>query len=171
MCNGANLAYTKSAFIEVNGFEGIDEIPSGDDMLLMHKIFLAHPHHVHYMKSQEAIVTTHPEPSWKDFFNQRIRWASKAVHFKDRKVFYVLLLTYLVNLCFVILAVAILFDMRWLPFLLLLLLAKVLIEFPFVNAVAIFFRQQAVHEIFSVSSAIAYLLYRYRRLAWKIWIL
>ena len=39
MCNGANLAYTKKAFTDVNGFEGIDEIPSGDDMLLMHKIF------------------------------------------------------------------------------------------------------------------------------------
>jgi cellulose synthase/poly-beta-1,6-N-acetylglucosamine synthase-like glycosyltransferase len=32
MCNGANLAYEKKVFYEVNGFEGIDEIASGDDM-------------------------------------------------------------------------------------------------------------------------------------------
>jgi cellulose synthase/poly-beta-1,6-N-acetylglucosamine synthase-like glycosyltransferase len=38
MCNGANLAYTKKAFDEVGGFTGIDNIASGDDMLLMHKI-------------------------------------------------------------------------------------------------------------------------------------
>ncbi|HEV2483135.1 MAG TPA: glycosyltransferase, partial [Puia sp.] len=39
MCNGANLAYTRQAFYEVQGFKGIDHIPSGDDMLLMHKIY------------------------------------------------------------------------------------------------------------------------------------
>ncbi len=38
MCNGANLAYEKDVFFEVGGFEGIDQLASGDDMLLMHKI-------------------------------------------------------------------------------------------------------------------------------------
>jgi hypothetical protein len=38
MANGANLAYEKKTFDEVNGFSGIDNIASGDDMLLMHKI-------------------------------------------------------------------------------------------------------------------------------------
>lgn len=43
MCNGANLAYTKKAFEEVGGFTGIDHIASGDDMLLMHKIYRRYP--------------------------------------------------------------------------------------------------------------------------------
>ena len=43
MCNGANLAYEKKAFYEVNGFAGIDHIASGDDMLLMHKIWKQYP--------------------------------------------------------------------------------------------------------------------------------
>ena len=38
MCNGANLAYTKNAFNAVGGFKDIDDIASGDDMLLMYKI-------------------------------------------------------------------------------------------------------------------------------------
>src|SRR5688572_24373343 len=37
MCNGANLAYEKKAFFDVNGFAGVDHIASGDDMLLMQK--------------------------------------------------------------------------------------------------------------------------------------
>jgi len=37
MCNGANLAYEKKTFYAVNGFAGIDNIASGDDMLLMQK--------------------------------------------------------------------------------------------------------------------------------------
>lgn len=148
MCNGANLAYTKSAFNEVNGFEGIDEIPSGDDMLLMHKIFTRYPDKVLYMKNREAIVTTHPELSWSNFFHQRIRWASKAVHYKDRRIIYVLALTYLVNVCYLVLAVAVIFKFSWISFLLLFLLAKVLIEFPFVNASAIFFQQQHLMKYF-----------------------
>jgi cellulose synthase/poly-beta-1,6-N-acetylglucosamine synthase-like glycosyltransferase len=90
LCNGANIAYVKSAFVEVNGFSGIDAIPSGDDMLLMYKIYRQYPADVHYLKSRNAIVETPAEPTLKQFFNQRIRWASKAVHFDDRKVFYVL---------------------------------------------------------------------------------
>jgi cellulose synthase/poly-beta-1,6-N-acetylglucosamine synthase-like glycosyltransferase len=43
MSNGANLAYKKSAFNEVGGFKGIDDIASGDDMLLMEKIKTAYP--------------------------------------------------------------------------------------------------------------------------------
>ena len=148
MCNGANLAYTKKAFTDVNGFEGIDEIPSGDDMLLMHKIFLRYPDKVLYMKNSEAIVTTHPEPSWKKFIQQRIRWASKAVHYKDKRIIYVLALTYLLNVCYLVLAIAAILKIYWLSFLLLLLLAKVLIEFPFVNAAAIFFRQQKLMKYF-----------------------
>ena len=31
MCNGANLAYLKSAYHAVDGFKGIDEIASGDE--------------------------------------------------------------------------------------------------------------------------------------------
>ena len=43
MCNGANLAYEKKAFNDVEGFSGIDNIASGDDMLLMHKISNKYP--------------------------------------------------------------------------------------------------------------------------------
>lgn len=148
MCNGANLAYTKEAFDQVNGFEGIDQIPSGDDMLLMHKIFSRYPDKVYYMKNKEAIVTTHPETSWKNFIHQRIRWASKAVHFKDKRIFYALLLTYLLNVCYLVLAMAAITKISWLSFLLMFILAKILIEFPFLNAAAIFFGQHRLMKYF-----------------------
>ncbi len=78
MCNGANLAYEKQAFEEVGGFTGIDMIASGDDMLLMYKIYHAYPGSVHYLKSPDAIVRTLPVDTVKGFMNQRIRWSSKA---------------------------------------------------------------------------------------------
>jgi cellulose synthase/poly-beta-1,6-N-acetylglucosamine synthase-like glycosyltransferase len=142
MCNGANLAYEKEAFTTVNGFEGIDGIPSGDDMLLMHKIYRQYPNHVLYLKSKSAIVTTAAAESWSAFFHQRIRWASKADRYDDKRIFWVLLLVYLLNLCFLIVVVASFWRNIWLFFGCILLLAKILIEFPFVHAVAVFFGQQ-----------------------------
>ncbi len=58
MCNGANLAYERKVFYEVNGFTGIDHIASGDDMLLMQKIAQRFPGKISYLLSKESIVTT-----------------------------------------------------------------------------------------------------------------
>ena len=38
MCNGANLAFTKEAFLQTNGYTGNEQIASGDDEFLMRKI-------------------------------------------------------------------------------------------------------------------------------------
>lgn len=95
MCNGANLAYQRKVFYEVEGFKGIDTIASGDDMLLMHKIWKCYPKKIQYLKSKEAIVRTEAAANWKAFINQRIRWASKATSYDDKRIFSVLILVYL----------------------------------------------------------------------------
>jgi cellulose synthase/poly-beta-1,6-N-acetylglucosamine synthase-like glycosyltransferase len=148
MCNGANLAYEREAFYEVKGFEGIDQIPSGDDMFLMHKIYKKYPDKVFYLKAHEAIVQTEAATSWKTFFQQRIRWASKADRYDDKRIFWVLLLVYLLNLCFLVLGIVSFWKNTWLFFFVILILAKILIEFPFVNAVAIFFKQDRLMKYF-----------------------
>jgi cellulose synthase/poly-beta-1,6-N-acetylglucosamine synthase-like glycosyltransferase len=148
MCNGANLAYEKKAFSEVNGFEGIDNIASGDDMLLMYKIWKNFPGKIHYLKSKDAIISTQPMKTWKEFFNQRIRWASKAGFYNDKRIVWVLLLVYLFNLSFLALLIA----GCWLPVLWLYLVifwfAKTIVEFPFVYSVANFFGQQSLLTYF-----------------------
>ncbi|MFM2337022.1 MAG: hypothetical protein RL115_215 [Bacteroidota bacterium] len=145
MCNGANLAYEKQAFENVNGFEGIDNIASGDDMLLMYKIWKQHPAGVHYLKSKQAIVSTQPAPTWKAFLYQRIRWASKANKYEDKRIFWVLLVVYLFNFSFILLFIT---GYWWQA--LLLILAKAFIELPFVIAVAQFFNQQALLKYFLI---------------------
>lgn len=142
MCNGANLLYTKHAFEMVKGFEGIDELPSGDDMFLMQKIARAFPGKTVYCKEPDAIVTTAPVQGWAAFFQQRIRWASKADRYEEKHLFRTLLLVYAINLCYFILAVWTLFRPAQAFLLLLLFTAKLLVEFPFVNAVSLFYGQQ-----------------------------
>jgi cellulose synthase/poly-beta-1,6-N-acetylglucosamine synthase-like glycosyltransferase len=148
MCNGANLAYEKKAFEEVEGFRGIDKIPSGDDMLLMHKIYKKYPDKVFYLKSRPAIVSTHAEPTWQKFVNQRIRWASKASTYDDKRIFWVLLLVYMVNLLFSVLLVASCWNRWYLLLALLLGIAKTSVEYPFVRMVAGFFGQQRLMVYF-----------------------
>lgn len=97
MCNGANLAYEKKAFQEVGGFSGVDNIASGDDMLLMHKIAEKYPAKIGFIKSRDAMVYTLPQLAIKDFFNQRIRWASKSTAYKNRNITLILSLVFLFN--------------------------------------------------------------------------
>lgn len=78
LCNGANLAYKKEAFITVNGFANNDHIASGDDHFLLEKFVKTFPKNVHYLNSLEAGVTTQPQSYWKALISQRVRWASKT---------------------------------------------------------------------------------------------
>lgn len=141
MCNGANLCYSKQAFETVGGFRDIDHIASGDDMLLMHKIAQNFPAGIAYCKSPEAIVTTLPVNTVKDFLKQRIRWASKASHYEDKRIFGVLLLVYLLNAYLLLLMIVACFHHElwylWLAGLLL----KTMAELYFLIPVARFFER------------------------------
>jgi poly-beta-1,6-N-acetyl-D-glucosamine synthase len=140
MCNGANFAYTRTVFNEVDGFNGIDNIPSGDDMLLMQKIFNRHAKDVHYLKAEHAIVSTASAISWQAFFQQRIRWASKTDHYTDKKIVWILGLVWLFNLCFIVLTCIVVIFPKWTFLLMLFIIAKWLIEYAFVSSVTSFFR-------------------------------
>jgi cellulose synthase/poly-beta-1,6-N-acetylglucosamine synthase-like glycosyltransferase len=149
MSNGANIAYTRKAFYDVSGFSGIDGIASGDDMLLMYKIWKQYPGGVHYLKSKEAIVATLPQQTWKAFFNQRIRWASKAAKYEDKRFFPVLLLVYLFNLLFPVLFSAGFFCYHYWLYLAALWAGKTIVELPlFLSAAAFFDKRWTVRLFF-----------------------
>ena len=150
MCNGANLAYNKQVFNEVGGFAGIDNIASGDDMLLMHKIYVQQPQRVKFMLSTEAIVETTPMADWSNFFNQRIRWASKADTYNDKRIFWVLLLVYLLNFLLVVLFVVALLKPMLFCYWLLMILVKTIIELRFMVPVASFFGESKLLKWFAL---------------------
>lgn len=142
MCNGANLAYEKDVFYEVGGFEGIDELASGDDMLLMHKVQKKYPYEIMFLKSKEVIINTQPAETLKEFINQRIRWASKADRYTDKKITAVLLLVYLLNVWLLILAVISFFNLNVFYLFGISLIIKTIVELFFLFPVAKFFDKQ-----------------------------
>ena len=95
MANGANLAYEKNAFLEVNGYQNIDEKASGDDMLLVYKIAQKHPKDIRFLKDKNAIVYTQPTATVSEFLQQRFRWTSKSTSYQDKRITWILGLVYL----------------------------------------------------------------------------
>ena len=83
LCNGANFAYQKEAFIEVKGFDGNTTIASGDDIFLLEKMVRQYPNEVQFLKSEQAIVITNSENSWQQLITQRIRWAAKTSSYNN----------------------------------------------------------------------------------------
>jgi len=78
MANGANLAYEKTLFTELNGFEGSNDVASGDDMFMIQEAAKLNPSSVRFLKSKQAIVFTQPETSISSLIQQRKRWATKT---------------------------------------------------------------------------------------------
>ena len=139
MCNGANLGYKKEIFEKVGGFAGIDQLPTGDDMLLMYKIYKADPQKVTFLKSKQAITETTAPESWRAFFQQRIRWASKASHYDDKRIFFTLLWVYLFNVWLLVMLVAAFFSWHNLVALICMMGAKTAVELWFLKPVTVFF--------------------------------
>ena len=142
LCNGANLCYSKKAFESVGKFSGIDHLPSGDDMLLMHKMKKSYPGKIGYLFAQEAVVTTAPSATLGLFLQQRIRWASKATGYQDKIIFWILLLVYLVNASLLLYLPIHFLQTGNIYTWLILIGCKTLIEIPFMFASATFFKQQ-----------------------------
>lgn len=150
MCNGANFAYARQAFEEVDGFRDIDGIPSGDDMLLMEKIHKKYPDRVAYLKSADAVVTTKAAVSWKAFFQQRIRWASKTGHYDNQNLLAILGMVWGFNFAYLAMAIIVIAHPKWAWLLLLFVVAKWLIEYGFVSSVSRFFGMRRLMMFFLV---------------------
>lgn len=149
MCNGANLAYTKEVFNEVNGFKDIDQQPSGDDVLLMYKIADKYPASVHFLKHREAIVYTKPSNTINEFIGQRKRWASKGFKALNTDTKLVSLIVYLFNTTLLIMALLsllywenIVFHLSFLKICLILFGIKCFIDFLLLFLSASFFRKR-----------------------------
>ena len=154
MANGANLAYRKSAFEAVNGFESIDQTPSGDDELLMMKMNEAYPNGITYCNAKEAIVGTRALSGWREFKNQRLRWASKWKVGSRLSIRLVALFVFVFHLAYLLMPFAWLADFISTDTLVSLITARVTLELGLVYYLGSFFkiplavRAFALHHIF-----------------------
>jgi len=83
MCNGANLAYRRTAFEAVGGFADNAHVASGDDEFLLHKIHAAFPDSAYFLADAAALVRTAAPATLRTLLRQRVRWASKWRHYQS----------------------------------------------------------------------------------------
>ncbi len=82
MCNGANLAFTREAYLRHS--ENLhNEIASGDDVFLLHSLKKEADSKIIWGWSPAAVVTTRHCETLTSFIKQRSRWLSKAKAYTD----------------------------------------------------------------------------------------
>lgn len=95
ICNGANSAFRKHIFYEVGGYDDLMNLSSGEDELLMQKIASKTNYDIKFCMNRKAVVKTAPMSSLKEFLNQRKRWASKGLYYKNKLLIIKLILIFL----------------------------------------------------------------------------
>lgn len=152
LCNGANLCYEKKAFTDVNGFEGNNEIASGDDVFLMEKMMDLYPSGVKYVKNFGSVVKTKPQPDLTLLLHQRIRWAAKMGSTKSWYGKIVGMIVFGVNLYWILLLFLALFKQISWQYMSLFFLVKLNVDFVLLFKTTKFFKQQESMKKYLYSS-------------------
>jgi len=172
MGNGANLAFERKGVPVVS--EG-DQHVSGDDVfLIQHLVKTKGAKSIHFIRDPEAIVNTRPPTSFKRFFNQRIRWASKAKSYNSRWAVLVALAVFLFNFLLVVTLLSGLFTSWMVVIFGLFILFKFLIDLPLLSEFTGFISNrkimkflplfELIYPFYIVLAAIAGLIFRFE---WK----
>jgi cellulose synthase/poly-beta-1,6-N-acetylglucosamine synthase-like glycosyltransferase len=140
-CNGANLAYRKDIFYEVGGFTGIDDLASGDDELLLQKVAARFPGRIGFLKHYDAVVLTHAKANLKEFLQQRRRWASKSVKYKDKRVIGLTVGIWLFNVSLIVNALLGFYNIFFFKVFVIQFVLKYLFEFVFLLPISKFFKR------------------------------
>lgn len=98
MMNGANMAFKRDVFIEVDGYTGNESIATGDDEFLMRKIYSRYPDGVQFYKTEKYCVKTKAFTNLSSLIHQKKRWASKWNKGGNGKIALFILIFYLILL-------------------------------------------------------------------------
>ena len=156
ICNGANVAYRRTSFFEVNGYGTSPGFC--DDEVLMHRIKSRGLGSIRYSIDSRSMVTTNAPSSLIAFWKQRIRWASKRGHYEDNGILLRLTGLYMFFLFLMILVVTSFVSPYLFPFLGILFVSKILVDYATLETAAQTFGQQ-VHIRFFVIAELLHVPY------------
>ena len=155
LCNGANFAYKKSLFKNLNGFDGNTKIASGDDIFLMEKALRNYPKKVMYLKSKYVLITTSPQHSLKNLIQQRLRWAAKTSSYNNTFGKLIGLIVLFMNTLIISVALLTIIGVLKFEFLILIFVLKFFFDLTLIIKSAHFFNQK-INFIFYTLSSLLY---------------
>lgn len=116
--SGQNLAYRRTAFTSIGGYNAVSDKITGDDIYLVQTIPKKTGLKAGFNADPENFVETAPLESFGSFINQRIRWSSdsRGMEREDKLFFSFLLSAFLSNFMILITAFTGIYGMAfWLP--------------------------------------------------------
>ncbi|MDC0249477.1 glycosyltransferase [Flavobacteriales bacterium] len=140
-CNGANMAYRKSIFLEVNDFAANNAV-SGDDVFLLHSVKARDPNSIVFAKHEDAIVTTDGKQSIKGFISQRKRWTAKSSSYKDGATIRTGLVVLFTNVVVVFMLGLFLYERSYFNYLIYYLSVKCLVDLCLLIPALSFFKRK-----------------------------
>ena len=78
-CTARNIAFRKKVFKEMNGYNNISHIDSGDDDLLLHKIATLTNYEIKFLANKNILISSNSPQTIKQLLLQRLRYASKGL--------------------------------------------------------------------------------------------
>ena len=148
MCNAANMAFSKQAFLAVGGYAGNAHVPSGDDEFLLQKMAARYPEGIRFLKNSNALVSTRACQSWGQFLHQRKRWAGKWRLHKGLANKVVAIGLFLYYLLLLVTTTAAFAEPMLFFYVLLALLLKGLAEYRFLAPVLYFLKKRLSLKVF-----------------------
>jgi len=140
MCNGANLSFTRVAYMD-NAGNLHDEIASGDDIFLLHSLKKKSHSKILWLESSDAIVTAAASPGLISYLNQRKRWISKGKSYSDKFTILLGNVTFVTILIHLVLLVATFLNQVFLQVLLAVFLLKSVPDFLILYNTAVRYRK------------------------------
>ena len=146
LCNGANLAFRRNDYLEINKQEF--KKFTTDDLSLLNYFKKNFFGSIFFVKDSKAIVYTCGQNSLNSYFSQKMRWISSARYFNDLYIILTSLLVYTINLIICYSLIQLLnflffnFNLFLSIFYLVLVIVKALIDFFFLNNTLNFFKEK-----------------------------
>jgi cellulose synthase/poly-beta-1,6-N-acetylglucosamine synthase-like glycosyltransferase len=84
VASAASLGYGKDLFFKCGGFEGLYDLASGDDDMLIHRMARVEGTKFAYNWDTSAIMPTAPVDSWLALLQQRARWGSNGAKYESK---------------------------------------------------------------------------------------
>lgn len=137
LCNGANLAFTKKAWLESQADLHVEEI-SGDDVFLLLAI-KKRKGTIRFLKSANAFVSTPASPTIKSFIRQRKRWVSKSTAYSDWQIILTACAVFSISLLEIVSLILLFFNGKFAVLFIILFIVKYLTDLFFLSRVRLFF--------------------------------
>ncbi|MDR2824845.1 MAG: glycosyltransferase [Prevotellaceae bacterium] len=138
LCNAANLAFKKAAYMRAQADLHFEK-QSGDDIFLLESV----KHNggkIRFVKSENAAVHTNACSSLKEFFRQRSRWAGKATAYSDKLLIITAIIVFCISLSEIVSFISGLFLIKYLIVFMSLFLLKYIIDLIFIQQIKSFFK-------------------------------